>query len=102
LKFWGLGLCKDVKEALEWFNKFALDGNINALYQLGTLYEEGEHIERDVSRPIKLYKYLTSNRNLNSQVRLAIIYEEEKLVDQNLHKAEKHYQFAENFFDDYQ
>lgn len=52
----GIGVIKDEKEAVFWYQKAALLGNSNAQYNLAVLYENGRGCDVDFSQAHKWYR----------------------------------------------
>lgn len=65
----GRGVEKDTARAMEWLEKAALQGNRDAQYNLGALYEEG--VEADMDKASKWYRKAAEQGDVNAQYRLA-------------------------------
>ena len=52
----GMGVGKDEKEAVVWYDKAASQGNAAAQFNLGVLYENGRGTEIDFARANELYR----------------------------------------------
>jgi uncharacterized protein len=52
----GLGVSKDEKEAIAWYQKSAMQGNSNAQYNLGVLYENGRGSAVDFAKANQWYR----------------------------------------------
>ncbi|WP_348800510.1 tetratricopeptide repeat protein [Flavobacterium adhaerens] len=52
----GMGVPKNLKEALIWYNKAAEQGNSNAQFNLGVLYENGTGTSIDYAKAHKWYR----------------------------------------------
>lgn len=76
----GLGQRRDFQKALVWFEKAAKKGFADAQYNLGGMYENGEHVKKDY---FKAYMWLFAaynNGNLDAVKRLTAIASEHKLL----------------------
>ncbi len=52
----GDGIAQDFKQAYKWYSQAALLGDARALYNLGTLYANGEGVERNWDRAKMYFK----------------------------------------------
>jgi uncharacterized protein len=52
----GIGIAKDEKEAVVWYEKAAVQGSAAAQYNLGVLYESGRGTNVDFARANELYR----------------------------------------------
>ncbi|MEE9338214.1 MAG: tetratricopeptide repeat protein [Methylococcaceae bacterium] len=46
----GMGVSKDMSQAMFWFKKSANNGNVRAQTILGSLYSNGKHIPKDINQ----------------------------------------------------
>ena len=49
------GVRKDEKEAIDWFRKAANQGNLDAQYNLGRCYKNGDGVNQDMLRAAKWF-----------------------------------------------
>ena len=71
----GLGVRRDLVEALKWYHKAAQQGNSEAEYHLGELYSIGHvGIEMDIVESIKWYRKAAEHGNTNAQYSLGARY----------------------------
>jgi aspartyl protease family protein len=64
----------DIQKAVIWYNKAVDKGNIDAMANLGTLYEYGIGIGKDEKKAFSLYKKAAEQGNAYAQTRLALLY----------------------------
>ena len=50
----------DHKKSFEWYSKAAELGNLDAIYSLGSAYENGEGVEKDPAKALEYYLKATS------------------------------------------
>ena len=50
------GKTKDYAEAVKWFRKSAEQGNVDAQYNLGRMYNNGEGVKQDCFEAIKWFR----------------------------------------------
>jgi TPR repeat protein len=77
----------DYQKSKEWCEIAAKNGNAEAQYFLGVIYEEGKGTERDIPKSIEWYTKASENNNANSSYKLAWIYLIGEHLSQNLRKA---------------
>jgi len=53
---YGLGVTKDLKEAVRWVRKAAEQGYVNGQVWLGVMYQHGEGVTRDYKEAVKWYR----------------------------------------------
>jgi hypothetical protein len=71
----GVGVARNPKKAAEWYEKAAARSHVEALYALGTLYENGEGVRRDAGRAADWYRLATSiSRHGGAEFALAQFY----------------------------
>lgn len=71
------------EETLSFIKQKAEEGLLEALFQLGCMYEEGRNVEKNVEKAVELYKQskptiFDSNRHHGAAYRLAKIYYDRK------------------------
>jgi len=96
--YWGWGdrAEKNLDRAIAWYKKAAINGNLDAKYAMGVLYEKGEGIKIDYVRAIKWYYSAASKGHINAQFNLANMYAKGAGVEQNQRMAVKWYVRAAN------
>lgn len=73
--------------ALEWYGKAADQGHIGAQVMLGSLYDEGAGVPRDLQKSIAYYNAASEAGDANATERLAWIYFENEELENNYLKA---------------
>ena len=85
--FGGDGIKKDSRKAIHWFQLSATQGNSNAQYELGVLYEEGEGVAKSYPKAIHWFRLSATQGNSNAQYELGVLYEEGEGVAKSYPKA---------------
>ena len=57
------GVIQDYKQALHWFNKSAIQGDIKAQINLGVMYKNGQGITKDYIEAHKWFDISSANGN---------------------------------------
>ena len=52
----GVGIDQDFDKALYWYKRAIENGHSESIFNLGTLYENGQGVEKDIAMAIKYYK----------------------------------------------
>ena len=68
------GVPQDYTEALKWFHKAAEQGDVNAQYNLGQMYDKGLGIPQDYTEAIKWYRKVAEQGDADAQHTLGIMY----------------------------
>jgi TPR repeat protein len=71
----GLGISRNVPEAIEWYTRAAEADDSDAQYALGRLYEAGIDVPRDVGRGVEFFNAAALAGDVRAQYRLALAYE---------------------------
>lgn len=58
---------KNYAEALNWYKKAADKGNTNAMYNIGTMYQNGNGVNSDGSEAVKWYKISADKGNVTAK-----------------------------------
>ena len=87
----GLGVSKDVAEAVRWYRKAAEQGNADAQGKLGLMYEEGQGVDKNEVEAARWYRKSADQGDADAQVRLGIMYEEGQGVDKDEAEAVRWY-----------
>ena len=85
----GMGIPKDLRQAIELYQLAAAQGLSSALNTLGTFHERGTGVPKDEIRALELYELAAMKGNGAAQFNLAVLHYHgsgEK-VPQNLRKA---------------
>ena len=64
----------DYKKAIELYQKAAEQGNAEAQYKLGIMYQNGKGAKQDYKKAIKLYEVAAIKGNVDAQYKLSNIY----------------------------
>ncbi len=96
LYFYGIGLDKDYKESLEYFNKVYSNLKDSTIqYLIGLLYLEGGYgIEQDITKAITFFSESSDNGNVEALYKLGCIYKDGIGVDKNYEEATKYFEKA--------
>lgn len=92
LYYHGLGTDKNLKQAFEWYQKSAMQGNVLAQNNLGVMYKNGEAVEKDYYKAFELYQKSAMQGNIVAQCNLANMYRDGKGTEKNIEEALKWYQ----------
>jgi TPR repeat protein len=71
------------KEALNIFRKIAKNGDDSAMDRIGTMYANGEGVEKNISKAIEWYKKSVVNGGLTSLYNLGLIYKCENNINES-------------------
>ena len=74
---------RDHEAAEEWFKKAAEQGDANAQYNLGLMYEYGQGVDKDYLRALNLYQKAAYQGNSDAQYRAAGMYASGQIVPRN-------------------
>ncbi len=85
---------EDRIEALEWFQKSADNGNINAMYQIAIMYRDGNGPKRDNTKHLGWLKKAAENGHAQSQLMLGNMYRDGVKVESDESEAFKWYKMA--------
>ena len=92
------GIKKDVKKAIELYEKACEKGDSNSMYNLAIIYKKGEEgVEKDLKRAMELYEKASQQGKAKAMHNLAVIYqrgEKKAGIKKNLIKAIEYYQKA--------
>jgi hypothetical protein len=101
----GLGVGKNEKEAIKWYEKAALKGDSNAQFNIGSMCETGRGIEQNYEKALEWYSKSAEQGNAFAQANLGSLYYNGSGVEVNYQKAvywytksaEQGYSLAQNF-----
>ncbi len=68
----GLGVTRDIPEAIKWFNKAAAQGNVAAEFNLGEIYGHG--VQTDHEQSVKWYRKAALQGHASAQYKLGAKY----------------------------
>jgi len=101
----GLGVVKNEKEAIRWYEKAALKGDSDAQYNIGSMYETGRGTKQDYKKAMEWYLKSAEQGNAFAQANLGSLYYNGNGVEVNYKNAiywynksaEQGYSLAQNF-----
>ena len=79
----------DYKEALRLWKKAADQGDAEAQYSLGTLYDYGQGVQQNYSKAKELYEKACNGGNARACKNIGLLYLNGKGVQQNYSKAKE-------------
>ena len=85
---------EDRTEALEWFQRSADGGNVNAMYQIAIIYRDGNGPKRDSIKHVEWLKKAAENGHAQSQLMLGNMYRDGVKVESDESEAFKWYRMA--------
>ena len=80
------------KEALNLFKEIAKNGDDSAMDRIGTMYADGEGIEKNISKAIEWYKQSVSEGGLTSLYNLGLVYK----CENNINESKRWFSMALN------
>jgi len=83
----GLGVEKNEKEAIKWYEKAALKGDSNAQFNIGSMCETGRGIEQNYEKALEWYSKSAEQGNAFAQANLGSLYYNGNGVKVNYEKA---------------
>ena len=83
----GQEVAKDLRKAMEWYQKAAALGNAQAQANLGEIYEEGEGVAKDVATAIEWYQKAAAQGNAFGLLKLGECYRYGSGVKEDTAKA---------------
>jgi uncharacterized protein len=101
----GLGVGKNEKEAIKWYEKAALKGDSNAQFNIGSMCETGRGIKQNYEKALEWYSKSAEQGNAFAQANLGSLYYNGSGVEVNYQKAaywysksaDQGYSLAQNF-----
>ena len=92
----GIGVVKDVREAVKWYRMAAEQGYVEAQTALGGCYVLGKGVEKDGVEALKWYRKAAGQGHADAQYYLGSFYALGAVVEQDLKEAAKWYRRAAN------
>jgi TPR repeat protein len=87
----------DIKQAVQWYKKAIAAGNIDAIHNLGYLYDVGaDDLEQDYQKAFTLYQKARASQLAISSSNLASMYKHGKGIEKDIAKAIELYKEAFN------
>ncbi|ACE06262.1 hypothetical protein Aasi_0895 [Candidatus Amoebophilus asiaticus 5a2] len=90
----GNGVTKDVKKAVEWYQKAAMQGHVEAQCNLGGMYELGRGIGKDEHQATYWYQKAADQGYAKAQYKLGMMYELGRGIAKDENQALHWYQKA--------
>ena len=90
----GDGVPKDMKKAVEWYQKAAEQGNAAAQYSLGACYLKGDGVPKDINKAIEWAQKAAAQGNAAAKFLLELCYEIPEGVPADMNRAVEWYQKA--------
>ncbi|MFA7028631.1 MAG: ATP-binding cassette domain-containing protein, partial [Sulfurovum sp.] len=81
-------------KALEWYQKSADSGNVNAMYQIAIMYRDGNGPKKDTSKHLEWLKKAAENGHVLSQLTLGNMYRDGIRVESDESEAFRWYEMA--------
>ena len=66
----GIGVTKDLAEAVKWWRKAAEQGDAKAQFMLGACYANGIGVTKDFAEAVKWYRKVTQQGHQKAKVKL--------------------------------
>src|SRR5690606_29127316 len=77
-----------------WIKKAAENGHVNAMYDLGSLYDSGQGVQQNYTEAVKWTKMSADKGHVGAMYNLGAFYESGEGIPQNYTEAFKWYQQA--------
>ena len=84
-------ILQSYSKAATWFRLSAKQGDSEAQYRLGMMYEQGDGVEKDLEKAVKLYRFAADQGHAMAQVNLGWMYINGHGVEEDLDEAAKWY-----------
>ena len=78
---------KNYTKSVKWLKKAALQGNLNAQYDLAELYYDGKVVSQNYAQAFKLFKRVAGAGYVPAQKFLALMYLSGKGTEKNIEEA---------------
>ena len=88
------GIPHDYAKARQWYEKAAAQGEAEAQFKLGLMYDEGKGVRQDHAEARKWFEKAAAQGNAEAQSCLGFMYEKGQGVPQDYVKARKWYEKA--------
>jgi TPR repeat protein len=94
LHYDGAGVARDPIKAADWFREAAIQGDANAQYNLGVLYEKGLGVRQDDVRALLWYHSAAEQSHPVAQLNLGTLYAEGRGIPLSYEEARRWFQAA--------
>jgi uncharacterized protein len=85
--YFGNGVSRDAKLAIQWFSKAAAQGHAGSQFYLGAIAYGGQHVPRDYRKAFSLFSMAAAQGNRNAKTNLGVMYKNGEGVPKDLKKA---------------
>jgi TPR repeat protein len=85
--YFGKGVPRDAKVAIEWFSKAAAQGHAGAQFYLGAITYNGQYVPRDYEKAFDFFSMAAAQGNRNAKTNLGVMYKNGEGVPKDLKKA---------------
>lgn len=90
----GIGVPRDLAQAMNWYKKSAAEGNANGEYYLGAMYQYGIGTQQDYAQALSLYQQAAKQGHTEAENSLGVMYRNGLGVQQDNAQAIAWYQKA--------
>lgn len=90
----GLGVERDLAEAIRWYERAAQAGSKLGQAEAGHAYEHGRGVEKDEAKALYWYEKAAENGDVDSMVRAAVFYKDGRGTEVNWEAAFRWYERA--------
>jgi hypothetical protein len=90
----GRGVPQDYKEAIKWYRLAAEQGEEDAQFALGVMYDQGQGVPQDYKEAVKWYRLAANQGERASQFNLGLMYYDGLGVPKNYVQAHMWYNLA--------
>lgn len=94
MHYLGFGLPRDLEAAVTWFERAALQGNVDGMNALGTALREGKGTPQDYAKAIDWYRAAAEQGHPDGEVNLGFMLEMGYGTDKDPRAAARYYQLA--------
>ena len=85
------GAQRNISKALEWYTKASDQGNAEAKFMLGIIYNDGDEVDQDTNKALNLWKIAAEQGEVHAQTELGDCYYFGLDIEQNYKKAVEWY-----------
>ena len=85
--YFGNGVERDAKRAIEWYSKAAAQGNAGSQFHLGAIAYNGKYLLRDYETAFKLFSRAAAQGNRNAKTNLGVMYKNGEGVQKDVKKS---------------
>ena len=89
-----IGFQQDYTQAAKWFRLAAEQGNVDAQYNLGTMYSNGQGVPQDYAQAVKWLRLAAEQGDASAQNSLGLMYGKGEGVPEDYVQAHKWFNLA--------